>query len=213
MDILLPHDKNRPAFIGARARARAYLSILLAVLLGSAGATRVWPQELAPQTAAAANLAVRLRLLDPEDATRRIKSPFQKGIEVQVSDGHLRPIPAEVEVTLSGDAAGAELGNGEKSVKVALGPDGKYLIDGLRANRFSGAFQIVATATFGGESARGVLPQTNMPPPYLVRHRNKFLIAGAAAAIAVVATFALRKTPPPSITIGSSGSGGPVGRP
>jgi len=152
-------------------------------------------------------------LLNPGDATRRIKSPFQNGIEVEVSDGHSRPIPAEVEVTLAGDTAGAELDTGRNSVKLALGPNGKSTIDGLRANRFAGSFQIVATASFGGESARGFLPQTNTPPPFLARHRNKFLIAGAAAVIAVVATFALHKTPPPSITIGSSGSVGPVGRP
>jgi hypothetical protein len=189
---------------------KACVSIALTCVLGFTDATRAQSQLPAKED----QIKVVVELLDPKDVTHQTGAAYRSGIKIEVTDGQLRPLPgASVVVALSHaqGVAGAELAHGERTAELKLDPQGIGTITALRANRVRGDFTITATASFGGETGSAEVTQTNTRPP-LVTTKRLLILGGICAAI-LVPVLTLRKTPPPSVTITSGGSAGPVGHP
>ena len=129
-------------------------------------------------------------------------------------DQQNRPVPgATVVIGLPTTGPGANFIQPRSANQFDTDALGKTAIDGLRANRLAGSYQIHAKASFGGETAIATIRETNTPPPFISRHRKKLIVLGAVCAAVVTPVLALRKPPPPSANITTISPVGPVGHP
>ncbi len=107
--------------------------------------------------------ALHIEIIDGEGALNNIKGRIATNIIVQVEDRDHRPVPGAV-VTLispSGGPSGTFSG-GQHLVSLSTGRDGRVVVQGFRANKITGKFQVKVTASFHGEIATGAITQTNL---------------------------------------------------
>jgi len=146
------------------------------------------------------------------EGTQRTKAPISRPIHLLVMDQQNRPVPgAAVAIELPADGPSAEFSPPNPTAQFDTDALGRIFIDHLRANTLAGGYKITATASFGGETAITTITERNVYPPFLARHRRTLIILGAISVAIVVPVLALRKSPPPSATITTSGPVGTVG--
>ena len=149
-----------------------------------------------------------------EKHQHQINAPFASPIILLVMDQQNRPVPgATVVIGLPTTGPGANFIQPRSANQFDTDALGKTAIDGLRANRLAGPYQITATASFGGETATTTIKETNTPPPFFSRHKKKLIVLGVVCAAVVTPVLALRKPPSPSASITTISPVGPVGPP
>ena len=207
------------------ARMAGYLGLMLVrgpSLLGQSPS----PPELPRSTAG----HLILQPQEPEEEKGRHwiwkNKLYPTDIKFTVKDAADRPIPgAAVEFRLPEHRPGAVFRpagtpcdfdgvriaptSSDKVACVKTGADGIARIEGLRATKVSGGFPIEVKASFGHETVTTTITEKNQAPPFVVRHKT-WIVAATCTAVAITVVM-LRRSSPPTATIGSVTATGPVG--
>lgn len=135
---------------------------------------------------------------------------------VEVRDQNDRPIEgAMVLFRLPPSGAGGSFGNNSLTFSSRTNAQGQAAASGFVPNDQLGRFDIHVTATLQNRIGQATISETNSPnslsvvepaPKHTPLWRNKYLLIGVAAAVAVGVFFAVRSghsspAPPPTVTI------------
>lgn len=143
---------------------RATLALALILSLGKA------PAMFAQSSAMASGQppkALRIVILDGEDALNNIRQRTAREPIVQVEDENHRPVAGAVvvfSIRKGGTGAGGSFAGGP-ALAVVTGLDGQAVAHGIVLNSIQGAFTITVTATAAGITANALLTQTNVLGP------------------------------------------------
>jgi hypothetical protein len=130
-----------------------YLSFLLSGLLAL---------PFPPPLPAAPSPALNLVIVEGEGAINNIRQRTAREPIVQVEDENHRPVAgAVVAFTLPSNGAGGTFANGARTLTTITDSQGRAAARGLRPNNVQGQFQINVTASNAGQTATGVITQTN----------------------------------------------------
>lgn len=107
--------------------------------------------------------ALRIVILDGEDAINNIRQRTAREPIVQVEDENHRPIAgAAVIFVLPNDGAGATFLNGARTLSVVTDSKGQAVARGLRPNNVPGQYQIRVDASYRGVTSRATINQSNV---------------------------------------------------
>lgn len=131
-----------------------FLSLLLTVLIAVP-----FPSAL---SAAPPSPALNLVIVEGEGAINNVRQRTAREPIVQVEDENHRPVAgAAVVFTLPSNGASGTFVNGARTLTTVTDSQGRAVARGLRPNNVQGQFQINVTASSAGQTATGVITQTN----------------------------------------------------
>ncbi len=179
-------------------RARAPQVCLAVLLAFQLFVTQAWGQQAPGPT-------LNIVVVEGEGATNNVRSRANKEPIVRVEDQNHRPVAgAAVVFFLPAQGPGGVFANGTSSLTTTTDERGRAAARGAQFNQQPGPMQIRVAASYGGQTASGVINQTNVVGPVVaggsssssggggLSTRTKILIvvaiAAAGAAGAIVAT-------------------------
>jgi hypothetical protein len=207
-------------------RARAPQVCLAALLAFHLFITQAWGQQ-------PPGPMLQIVVVEGEGATNNVNSGANRQPIVRVEDQNHRPVAgAAVVFFLPGQGPGGAYANGTSSFTTTTDARGRAVAGGAKFNQQPGPMQIRVAASYGGQTASGVINQTNVVGPVVsggsssssgggggLSTKAKVLIivaiAAAGAAAAIVATRGGGSSPSPTSTPTVTISSGtpPVGAP
>ncbi|MCU1257598.1 MAG: hypothetical protein JWO80_483 [Bryobacterales bacterium] len=140
--------------------------------------------------------ALRIVILDGDEAINNIRQRTAREPIVQVEDENHRPVAgAAVIFVLPNDGAGATFVNGARTLSVVTDSKGQAVAHGLRPNNVPGQYQIRVDASYRGATSRATINQSNVAGSAAgVGLSTKMLIGLGVVAGVVAATSAWAAT-------------------
>jgi hypothetical protein len=131
------------------------ISVLLALLI----AAPLFP----PAAAQDAGLKLNLVIVEGDGAINNIRQRTARDTIVQVEDENHKPIAGVVVVfTVTSQGASGTFAGGAHSVTVISDSQGRAIARGFHPNGQQGSFQMHVNASYQGQTATGVITQTNV---------------------------------------------------
>jgi hypothetical protein len=154
---------------------------------------------------------IRIAVLEGDGAINNVRVRTAREPRVRVEDQKGEPI-AKLPVTFVAPSVGAggTFGNSSSTMTVFTDEEGEAVATGFRPNGSTGRFEIRASASRGGETARAVITQTNAAPAQEARSRKILifsLVAGAVAGGAIAAASGGGGKSSPAPTTPAPGAG------
>ena len=143
---------------------------------------------LAQQTAAQAEVGLRLQIVQGEGNRNILGQTTAAPIAVRVTDRNNRPIAGASVVFTAPDKGASGDFDGELSFRALTDDSGSATVKNFRPNQVEGRYPILVQAEYLGELATGIMVQTNVA----AKKSHGKVIAIVAAAGAVGAALAAR---------------------
>ena len=121
---------------------------------------------LAVFPAAAQNAQLRVVVVDGTQATNNIENGRMADVVVQVQDASRMPVSgASVSFVYPPSGASGVFANGQRTLTVTTGQDGRAAVSGVSPEGGPGQLQIRIAASYQGQTATAVVNQTNISVP------------------------------------------------
>jgi hypothetical protein len=167
-------------------------SVLLCILLAV-------PPQTARADQAEPPTQLNIVIVEGEGAINNLRQRVVREPIVRVEDQNHKPVAgALVSFLLPGNGAGGTFANGSNLLTVTTDANGQAVAHGIKANNFSGQYQIRVTASLGTLNATAVISQVNAAA----------VVAGAAVSTKLIVILAIAGAAAAGLAIGLTRGGG-----